>query len=1029
MSNLNSFSTNAQLSINNINATSTTIFTNLNSFSTNAQLSINNINSTSTTILSNLNSFSTSTKLSIDNLYTTKQNNLSVQNPFTLSTNSNLSLKIDSGTLQIDASGNLKVIGGGSSVSSQWTTTGSNIFYNTGNVGIGTGAPDSKLHIPTTDSGSITTNLLNFRNTSDYGIFATSVSIGSRGNTVDFKTKDYNNGTITTRNILTLRPEGNVGIGTETPGEKLEVSGGNIYLRGSGTTGRYMYINDRLSDPAGYTFSDAPLSLFYRNVYSSNVNINDPKAILNLAREGTSGVNYAPRASIDICRWENNADNSRTRIDFKMVHNVTDNTDIMTLRSDGNVGIGTTSPSYKLQVEDGSLFVGDSAYATTGLTPSSGYRLLFDSSHNATAGTGNICNKIILHNVANWNGGFGVESGAVVYQSGDSHSFYTGTTRTAYGTRKMLLSSEGNLNLNCNNNAYTKLQVNGVVCFHGGTPVGATGNRLVAGALCIGNTTTNYGGASNWGTNTAGLMMECLDNTEIVIHDSSDYLISLMYYAGGGNKYIEYGRAMGFGHPNAHYFKCNNTFECYHANGASGWQYFKVEPTSLWGDGLSSASDQAGTKYLTIRQIMLQNPHITPASVGGNASIRLGRAGGVSSGTFWEIATRTDGKFHIAKEAGGTGLFIDTGGNVGIGTSNPTGNLEVFGTLKITHLAQTSSTPTLEFIRGDVQSFGTDAYSDWRLQAGSAGNFYFYRKDTQPRDGNVLILNTTGSVEVPSGSLSCISELRCNSGTISCVNGAQWDHFKMFHDGATMLIDAGGAESGIAFRINNSGSTYPASSYTERMRISAGGNVGFNNDAPIDIGNATTLSIAKCGAGYSTSGQIVIAQDFNNGSVRKMRFGYDSAFNEVIGDYGNVNNNSQTWINHLSMSYGAPASSIVVGSNGVVYMYYGYSSSDQRIKTNIKTIDNALWKVQQLRGVYFTQIIEQTKNIGLIAQEVENIIPEVVSENPNNNIKAVAYGNLVGLLIEAIKEQQAIINNQQTQINEIKNILKNNNLI
>jgi len=345
-----------------------------------------------------------------------------------------------------------------------------------------------------------------------------------------------------------------------------------------------------------------------------------------------------------------------------------------------------------------------------------------------------------------------------------------------------------------------------------------------------------------------------------------------------------------------------------------------------------------------------------PASVGGNASIRLGRAGGVSSGTFWEIATRTDGKFHIAKEAGGTGLFIDTGGNVGIGTSNPTGNLEVFGTLKITHLAQTSSTPTLEFIRGDVQSFGTDAYSDWRLQAGSAGNFYFYRKDTQPRDGNVLILNTTGRIDKPSGGMTCA------------------------------------------------------------------GNVGFNNDAPINIGNATTLSIAKCGAGYSTSGQIVIAQDFNNGSIRKMRFGFDNAFNEVIGDYGTTNDNTQTWVNHLSMSYGAPASSIVVGSNGVVYMYYGYSSSDQRIKTNIKTIDNALWKVQQLRGVYFTQIIEQTKNIGLIAQEVENIIPEVVSENPNNNIKAVAYGNLVGLLIEAIKEQQI-------QINEIKNILKNNNLI
>ena len=103
-------------------------------------------------------------------------------------------------------------------------------------------------------------------------------------------------------------------------------------------------------------------------------------------------------------------------------------------------------------------------------------------------------------------------------------------------------------------------------------------------------------------------------------------------------------------------------------------------------------------------------------------------------------------------------------------------------------------------------------------------------------------------------------------------------------------------------------------------------------------------------------------------------------------------------------------------------MRIGYGTSDQRIKTNIKTIDNALWKVQQLRGVEYNDIKLGSRHIGLIAQEVEHIIPEVVATNENDDLKSVAYSNLVGLLIEAIKEQQE-------EINSIKNILKNNNLI
>lgn len=91
--------------------------------------------------------------------------------------------------------------------------------------------------------------------------------------------------------------------------------------------------------------------------------------------------------------------------------------------------------------------------------------------------------------------------------------------------------------------------------------------------------------------------------------------------------------------------------------------------------------------------------------------------------------------------------------------------------------------------------------------------------------------------------------------------------------------------------------------------------------------------------------------------------------------------------------------------------------SDERLKENIHTIDNALEKVTSLRGVSFDLKDDKKKQIGVIAQEVEQIIPEVVAENPDG-YKGVQYGNLVGLLIEAIKEQQQQIDELKEKLNE-----------
>ena len=78
--------------------------------------------------------------------------------------------------------------------------------------------------------------------------------------------------------------------------------------------------------------------------------------------------------------------------------------------------------------------------------------------------------------------------------------------------------------------------------------------------------------------------------------------------------------------------------------------------------------------------------------------------------------------------------------------------------------------------------------------------------------------------------------------------------------------------------------------------------------------------------------------------------------------------------------------------------------SDIRLKENIEEIPDALNKVSALRGVtYDRKDLEGERHAGLIAQEVEAVLPEVIVTN-DDGIKTVAYGNLVGLLVEAIKE-------------------------
>jgi hypothetical protein len=120
--------------------------------------------------------------------------------------------------------------------------------------------------------------------------------------------------------------------------------------------------------------------------------------------------------------------------------------------------------------------------------------------------------------------------------------------------------------------------------------------------------------------------------------------------------------------------------------------------------------------------------------------------------------------------------------------------------------------------------------------------------------------------------------------------------------------------------------------------------------------------------------------------------------------------------------------SYIIYATGAIYSTGNIVAySDVRKKENIVTVDNALEKVNNLRGVYYNRIDDETKTrqIGVIAQEINTVIPEVVTHAKDVDEYGVSYGNLAGLFIEALKEQTNIINNLKAEIDELKLKLEN----
>lgn len=141
-------------------------------------------------------------------------------------------------------------------------------------------------------------------------------------------------------NRMIVTSDGKVGIGTTEPVSKL-------------------HLGAEVADDNGYPYDPDSLYVVHQTP-TSDTALNDPEEVLLLARQGTSSKAYGAAASFRLSRFEDNSTNSRTRLDLVLAHDKFLNgpKTVLTVRSDGRVGIGTTEPagSFQLEVANKSLF-------------------------------------------------------------------------------------------------------------------------------------------------------------------------------------------------------------------------------------------------------------------------------------------------------------------------------------------------------------------------------------------------------------------------------------------------------------------------------------------------------------------------------------------------------------------------------------------------------------------------------------------------------------------------------------------------
>jgi len=346
-------------------------------------------------------------------------------------------------------------------------------------------------------------------------------------------------------------------------------------------------------------------------------------------------------------------------------------------------------------------------------------------------------------------------------------------------------------------------------------------------------------------------------------------------------------------------------------------------------------------------------------------------------------------------------MDISNNGNLLVGTTTDSGyKLDVNGTGRFTSDLLISSTGNSFIVLNNTTA---TTGKQWRTSSASNGNFYI----TQVGLVDVLTLAPTTGAATFSSSVTAQSGIFGNSGSgsysIRAVNNDQSNvRINLTNTGS------GGQEfsiiGGLAGASNAGFSIYDNTNATTRLYINSSGSVGIGTSNPAALlhvlgtesrfGGVSSAFISF----YNSTGRSGYIQANGGTDLRIASETDPMTFYVNSSDRGRITTDGN-WLLGTATNNGER---LYVSGNiratGTIT-----ANSDIRLKKNLERIENALEKVGQISGYTYNTIYDDKRHGGVIAQEIDEVFPEIVNKG-NDGLLGVEYGNISALLIEALKE-------------------------